>query len=289
MDGSLADIKAAILRLRFQAHRLSAQNSDAKEGDVLVENIIDDYLATSEAVLSSASDYFGSSKTGTTQEPVSIFEFGSEKVRNVEDWIAHYQVGSNRDSVLDDRTNHERAIVSAIGAIAEEKFVQGNYADARRFFVKFLERTEVYEDWDVREVYSTQLKLAVSYCAEGDHNAAEQLLQSMNLHYCSLQERSQNQQCLAELAFLRSDMNSAKISAGNAMNIRKNAHDQSSFYDSASLLVLISTKMGESEEAEVYQRYIPTGYKPRRIPGWFEALRKSCKNCLVSNFIPNNL
>jgi hypothetical protein len=113
----------------------------AAESLAFTVDAIKQSLSTSETILSSASEYLGSI-AGIVRDDQTVVNYGRDDAARVEGWIkqSHADIHPQTDTRTDE--NLDEASILGLAAIAEEHFVQGEYADAERFLTKFLEMAE---------------------------------------------------------------------------------------------------------------------------------------------------
>jgi WD40 repeat protein len=277
VDTSLADLKGEILAMRFQLHRLHLNSTQSAE--ILEENAIKQHLDSSENIISSASEYLGSA-AGTIRDDQSIVEFGPGKAALVEGWIDDTRSDKSHDSATDNELESERDLISELGIIANEKFSRRDYVEARRFFSKFMERAKKHDTWETREIHEAQLKLAICLTAQREFRKADELLNSVNSSTWPMDQQARLHQYRAEILFMLSNFSAANSLAKLAMRGQRRARDDAGYHNALSLLAKISRLLGETEEATVYERRLPTNFTPTRIPGWGEpaAVREQPRN-----------
>ena len=270
IDHSLADIKAEILRLRFCSRHTNESAGGIIDSLARGVDAIQLSLSTSEAILSSASEYLGS-MTGTVREDVSVINYGPDNAAQIERWVTQSRPDPGSETHPGDGEGFNEMVISELAIIAEEHFIKQDYEEARRFFTKFLERSHAHRGWDPREVTQAGLKLAVCHCNMNECVTAETLLKSIDPATCSLEQTLLIQQYLAEI-YLRvgSDLEKAKRCAQAATRGRWKGANDAAYFDCVSLLAEICALMGETEESTAYQRRLPAKFKPTRVLGGWE-------------------
>jgi VHL beta domain len=264
VDSSLDEIKTEILRLRFRFNNLGKEAD--LDGETLTSNSIKQSLAASENILSSASEYLGSTAGTIRINNTSPVNFSASRAAQVEAWIQQKRDDGGPDQQPDAEDDSDTEMISELFTMAESRFDKGEYPNAKRFFSTFLDKADNQSAWDRDQVFEARLKLAACHTTEDDYPDAQLILERVDTASCSLEQSMRLQQHLAEISYLHSDLERAKQHAKRAM--KGQDKDTPPYYNSVSLLALICTSLGESEEAEVYQTRIPADFQPSRIVGW---------------------
>jgi hypothetical protein len=100
----------------------------------------------------------------------------------------------------------QRNRILEFAAIAEENFMKGEYLVARRYLLKFLEKSQFSrQSWEQSQIIDTQIKLAVCSMFLKEPTEAEKVLNTVNGESCSIAQRWQIQKILHEAAYPSDD------------------------------------------------------------------------------------